>query len=81
MMTSCELYKGLFVITQCDEFGEPWDFNKKHMREKARTKLLEQEPELLVGSPMCRRSVRGSASTDSVIPGDTTGNYARQADT
>ena len=54
VLSHLEIAPGLSLdITQCDELGEPWDFNKRHMREKARMKLLEQEPELLVGSPMC----------------------------
>ena len=40
-------------ITTCDEFGRPWDFSKRSMRDKAMRRLKYQEPTLLVGSPMC----------------------------
>ena len=35
------------------EDGEPWDFSKKEKREKARKMRREQQPILLIGSPMC----------------------------
>ena len=54
MLSHLEIDPGLSLdITQHDEFGEAWDFNKRHMREKAKLMLKEQQPELLVGSPMC----------------------------
>ena len=40
-------------LTTEDELGQPWDFSKEHMKEKARRKLRQQKPDLLVGSPMC----------------------------
>ena len=40
-------------LTTCDEEGNPWDFTKKHMRDKAERLLGETEPDLLVGSPPC----------------------------
>ena len=33
--------------------GEPWDFNRLHMRNKAVRKLLQDKPLVLIGSPMC----------------------------
>ena len=33
--------------------GQPWDFNVPEKREKARRRLIEEEPILLVGSPPC----------------------------
>ena len=40
-------------ITTCDNDGEPWDFNKVEMRNRAVRKILADEPLLLIGSPMC----------------------------
>ena len=42
-----------FDITTVDEHGEPWDFNIPRMRHKARMKIQEERPELLIGSPVC----------------------------
>ena len=33
--------------------GQPWDFNLRSKRDKARRILREQKPVLLIGSPMC----------------------------
>ena len=33
--------------------GQPWDFNVRAKREKAREILRKQRPYLLIGSPMC----------------------------
>ena len=40
-------------LTTCDEHGEPWDFSKAKMREKAWRPLQEQQPRLLIGSLLC----------------------------
>ena len=40
-------------LTTEDEMGQPWDFSRQHMKDKARSKLRRQKPDLLVGSPMC----------------------------
>ena len=40
-------------ITTTDEVGDAWGFSKHSMRAKAKRRLEEQDPELLVGSPMC----------------------------
>ena len=40
-------------LTQVDENGEPWDFDREDQRQKALAMVEEQEPMLLVGSPMC----------------------------
>ena len=41
-------------LTTEDELRQPWDFSKSYMmKEKARKKLRQQKPDLLVGSPMC----------------------------
>ena len=40
-------------ITGNDECGVPWNFNNKVMRDKAMKKYIEEEPFLLVGSPVC----------------------------
>jgi len=54
ILSDLDIDPGLSLdITTCDEFGTPWDFNKKAMRANARRRFDEQEPELLVGSPMC----------------------------
>ena len=42
-----------FDIQVNDENGEPWDFNVPAQRERARARIIEEEPKLLVGSPMC----------------------------
>jgi len=41
-----------FTVLDPDD-SMPWDFNVKEKREKARRPQREQEPLLLVGSPMC----------------------------
>ena len=41
-------------LTTVDENGEPWDFCRKDMTEKARKLLIKTEPILLVGSPECK---------------------------
>ena len=43
-----------FDITVNDpDDGQPWDFNVRAKREKAREILRKQQPYLLIGSPMC----------------------------
>ena len=41
-------------ITTCDETGEPWDFDRDDKKRKAIERVIETEPDLLVGSPMCK---------------------------
>ena len=54
ILSELEIDLGLSMdITVKDEFGEPWDSSKHHMRTKAKRRLQEQKPELPVGSPMC----------------------------
>jgi hypothetical protein len=43
-----------FDLTVLDEDGTPWDFSDPSKREKARRKLREQKPYVLIGSPMCK---------------------------
>ena len=40
-------------ITVDDDTGKPYDFSIKSQREKAERKLDEQQPLLLIGTPMC----------------------------
>ena len=40
-------------LTTVDTDGRPWDFDDVVMRDRARKKLAEEKPMLLVGSPMC----------------------------
>ena len=40
-------------ITTEDETGQPWDFSREAMKAKARFRLKQSKPELLIGSPMC----------------------------
>ena len=40
-------------LTTTDEEGNPYDFDKKDQRDKARRRLEEEKPILLIGSPMC----------------------------
>ena len=40
-------------LTTNDDDGRPWNFDEAEMRERARRKMREQKPLLLVGSPMC----------------------------
>ena len=40
-------------LTTADEHGEPWDFSKGRMREKAKSLLEGTKPMTLVGSPVC----------------------------
>ena len=44
-----------FDLTTIDpEDGKPWDFSLAHKRERARRMIREQQPYMLIGSPMCR---------------------------
>ena len=43
-----------FDLTVADEDGTPWDFSDPDKREKARRRLREQKPYVLIGSPMCK---------------------------
>ena len=48
------LTQGLSLdLTTSDEEGNPWDFSKPHMQEKANKALREQAPALLIACPMC----------------------------
>lgn len=40
-------------LTTCDSDGKAWDFNDTTMRNRAIRKVVNDEPLLLVGSPMC----------------------------
>ena len=40
-------------LTNCDEDGNAWDFTQEKMREKARKKVEDEQPMLLIGSPSC----------------------------
>ena len=40
-------------LTTHDEDGRPWDFNNATMRNRAVRKLPEDQPIVLIGSPMC----------------------------
>ena len=40
-------------ITTCDDTGQPWDFCCPKQRAKALRLVRQQQPLLLVGSPMC----------------------------
>jgi hypothetical protein len=40
-------------LTTNDVDGRAWNFDEKEMRERAMAKLKAEEPQLLVGSPMC----------------------------
>ena len=40
-------------LTSCDDQGRPWDFNDPEQRQRAEQLLAEQQPEFLIGSPMC----------------------------
>ena len=60
MTAACKLLPELKLIpgfaldpTTCDVDGKQWDFNEKEMRDRARRRVLADEPLLLVGSPMC----------------------------
>ena len=41
-------------LTTTDSEGRPWDFDDQETRERARRKVVEERPMLLIGSPMCR---------------------------
>ena len=42
-------------LTVRDENGEAWDFSLKRIRDKAERLIAEQQPTLLVGSPLCTK--------------------------
>ena len=58
-----KLIPGFALDLTNDVDGRAWIFNEKEMRERAMRKLKAEEPQLLVGSPMCTAFLRGSAST------------------
>ena len=41
-------------ITTTDENGVPWDFSRDDRKKKATQLVINDEPDLLVGSPMCK---------------------------
>ena len=40
-------------LTTTDDQGRPWDFNDSRQRQRAEQLLEDQQPLLLIGSPMC----------------------------
>ena len=40
-------------LTTEDSDGRKWDFDEKEMRDRAKQRLADEQPMLLVGSPMC----------------------------
>ena len=40
-------------IRTVDHDGRPWDFSQPVMRERARRRIKEEDPFVLIGSPMC----------------------------
>ena len=40
-------------LTTTDDEGKPWDFDRPEQRAKARRKVEEEKPTILIGSPMC----------------------------
>ena len=42
-----------FDLTLNDDTGLPWDFSIPAQRQKAENSIDEQQPILLIGSPMC----------------------------
>ena len=46
-------------ITTEDELGQPWDFSKQHMKDKARHRFRQQKPDLLVGSFILAETQQG----------------------
>ena len=40
-------------LTGEDENGDTWDFTREDMREKARSKVRNEKPKVLIGSPSC----------------------------
>ena len=40
-------------LTTCEENGRPWDFNDADMRAKAEKRVDDEQPHLLIGTPMC----------------------------
>ena len=54
MMPHLDLTPGFaYVLTNCDENGEPWDFSRKEMRDKAYANVEKEKPYMLVGPPSC----------------------------
>jgi len=44
---------GALDITTTDKDGRAWDFNQPEMRRRVVKKVLEEDPLLIIGSPMC----------------------------
>ena len=55
MLPKSELLPGFALdVTGIDpDDGMPWDFDDPAKREKAERMLDEQQPQVLIGSPMC----------------------------
>ena len=54
LLPSLKLCPGFALdLTTTDDDGRPWDFSDSQCREDCRRLVTEQEPMLIVGSPMC----------------------------
>ena len=42
-----------YDATVCDENGLPWNFDDPQHRKRAKRRIIQEQPALLVGSPMC----------------------------
>ena len=45
-------------LTTTHELGQPWDFSKQHMKEKARAKLIKQKPDLCLLEAQCAHCIQ-----------------------
>ncbi len=54
MLPGGGLFPGVAMdLTTNDECGKLWDFDDPKQRQKAREKLRDDKPLILIGSPMC----------------------------
>ena len=64
MLPSLGLSPGFALdLTGTDRDGRAWDVTLADMRERARQKVAEDKPFMLIGSPRALRTAPGSAST------------------
>ena len=58
------LNPGFALDLQVDDGnGQPWDFDKAEQREKSLRMIQDQEPQFVIGSPMCTAFGRRASRT------------------
>lgn len=66
-------------ITNVDEYGEPWDFDELHMRNKAVRRVIRDRPMLFIGSLMCTEFCIWMAINHKLMPPEVVAERLRKA--